>query len=184
MSEIPGPRVLSETLSLQHLPNVPPQAGSHLQNVSRAHGAKTGLTQSRPTPPQPDTQGWGSPWGHGGHGQSPSPKVGRAGPTRGVGESTARPHTKDLQPRLRPGWRWALGAGQVPSLCFANFTRPFIEAKRLRQTSADEGRYEHALEHHSAVTGEGALPTRGHGWTSKSPAAAGGRTNRPCAPFP
>lgn len=65
----------------------------------------------RPAPPQPDTQGRGSPWGHGGPGQGPGPKARRAGAARGVGGTTADQH--EGAPTQAPS-RATLGPGQAP----------------------------------------------------------------------
>lgn len=113
----------------------------------------------RPAPPQPDTQGRGSPWGHGGPVKA-RPKARRAGAARGVGETTADQHegAPTQAPSRRP---WALG-------------RP------LRLPRESYRPLEHTREPLSHEEGGTPRP-RGRGCTSKSPAAGGGRTNGPWA---
>lgn len=124
------------------------------------HGEGRPHSIPRPAPPQPDTQGRGSPWGHGGPVKAPVPRpVGLE--QRGVWAGPQPTSTKELPPRPHPGRPWALG-------------RP------LRLPRESYRPLEHTQEPLSHEEGGTPRP-RGRGCTSKSPAAGGGQTNGPWA---
>lgn len=125
------------------------------------HGEGRPHSIPRPAPPQPDTQGRGSPWGHGVPGQGLSSKALRAGAARGVGGTTADQH--EGAPTQAPS-RATLGPGQAPPSA----------SGVLHDRSSTHG-------NRSATKREGRRAPGGCGCTSKSPAAGGGRTNGPWA---
>lgn len=181
MSETLGPGAL-RPCHWQHLPHLPPQAGSQWPaGCLTCSTVRKGLTQSRP-----DTQGWGSPWGHGGHRPVPQSQVRWGWSSEGCGrESTAGPARRSSHPGSMPGdpGPWA-GPLRLLRECYTTAHR----SQKARTDISNEGRYAHTLVSPGSHSPEalshgkgGTLRTRGRGCTSKSPAAGRGRAHGPWA---
>lgn len=115
MSETSGPGALRLChCSAWHMCHLRQEVTCRMSPVQHGEGRPHSIP--RPAPPQPDTQGRGSPWGHGGPVKAPVPRPVKAPvprpvglEQRGVWAGPQRTSTKELPPRPHPGRPWALG---------------------------------------------------------------------------